>query len=123
MATVAWTDVGAVRLQVGLDDGPGVRLSLRAAAGSGGNAALAWTIPARLEPDLARPRKVELRYDLRFKVATLVVDGIPLRAQLPSTGNAAVQLPTRAVVVVETIGRTRARIPSLEVVQVAPRGR
>jgi serine/threonine protein kinase len=124
LVTVAWSDVGVMRLQVGLDDGPGgVRVSLRAAGNSGGSAALAWTIPARLEPDLAKARKVELRYDLRFKVATLVVDGIPLRAQLPSATNAAAQLPTRAVVVVETVGRTRARIPSFEVVQVAPRAR
>lgn len=91
-----------------------MRLVLRQRSSSGGGAT--WTLPNLLAPDPSRWRDVIVRFDLKSKGAvSVVVDGV--RLQSPERN-----VPTQgAVFGLELVGRTKARIKDLELIQAAPR--
>ncbi|MCW8137731.1 MAG: hypothetical protein KIT58_02390 [Planctomycetota bacterium] len=108
----AWADVGVLRFKLAVDDGPGARLFLRPVnAASGG---VAWPLPGVLNPDPERLREVVVRFDLRARAVTVVVDGLRLRTPP--------QVPQQAAVFgVELVGRTRGRLRDVELTQAVPR--
>ncbi|MCO5165724.1 MAG: serine/threonine protein kinase [Planctomycetes bacterium] len=104
----AWADTGTLRLRLALDDGPGARLVLRPTNATSGGAV--WPLPGLLNPDPERFREVVVRFDLRGKAVSVVVDGVRLRnpPQLPQQG---------AVFGLELVGRTKGRLRDVELTQ------
>jgi serine/threonine-protein kinase len=111
----AWADLGVLRFKLAMDDGEGVRLTLRSPNQTGGGAG--WMLPGVIQADPTRFREVVVLFDLKAKSVSVVVDGVRVRNPqanvIPAAG---------AVFGLELVGRTRASVTDLELVQTTPRG-